>query len=171
MSPPLVPCSSATILAVQSNLATTYQLLGRKESALSLRREVYSGNLRVFGTENSETVEEANNYACTLTELKRFEEAKSLLRKMLPVARRVLGEGHDVTLKMRRIYAIALFADPDATLDDLREAVSTLEDTKRITRRVFGGSHPVTNSNVGLLQDARAALRAREAPPSSSGGA
>ena len=63
----------------------------------------------------------------------------------------------------------ALFLD--ATLDDLREAVSTLEDTKRITRRVFGGSHPVTNSNVGLLQDARAALRAREAPPSSSGGA
>ena len=84
---------------------------------------------------------------------------------MLPVARRVLEEGNDVTLKMRRIYAIALLADPDATLDDLREAVTTLEDTERITRRVFGGSHPTTTSNGNILRDARAALRARETPP------
>ena len=29
-----------------------------------------------------------------------------------------------------------------ATLDDLREAVTTLEDTERIARRVLGGAHP-----------------------------
>ena len=34
--------------------------------------------------------------------------------------------------------------DPDTTLDNLREAVSTLEDTERIARRVLGGAHPVT---------------------------
>ena len=51
---------------------------------------------------------------------------------MIPVARRVLGEGHSVTLKMRWIYAMALHKDADATLDDLREAVTTLEVADRI---------------------------------------
>ena len=58
-----------------------------------------------------------------------------------------------------------------ATLDDLREAVTTLEETERTMRRVLGGAHPLTTGIEGSLQNARAALRAREAPPSSSGGA
>ena len=55
-----------------------------------------------------------------------------------------------------------------ATLDDLREAVTTLEDTSRIARRVFGSAHPLTTEMEGELREARAALRARETPPSSS---
>ena len=41
------------------------------------------------------------NYASTLKKLERFEEAKSVLRKTTRVARRVLGENHEFTLKMR----------------------------------------------------------------------
>jgi hypothetical protein len=52
--------------------------------------------------------------------------------------------------------------DDSATLDDLREAVTTLEDTERIARRVFGGAHPLTTDIERDLQNARAALRARE---------
>ena len=48
------------------------------------------------------------------------------MRKTMPVARRVLGEGNDLTLNMRAIYAEALSRDPAATLDDLRLAVNTL---------------------------------------------
>ena len=51
-----------------------------------------------------------------------------------------------------------------ATLDDLREAVTTLEDVKRIARRVMGGEHPTTTGIEEELQLARAALRARETP-------
>jgi hypothetical protein len=43
-------------------------------------------------------------------------------------------------------YALALYKDASATLDDLREAVATLEDTERIARRVFGGEHPLTSA-------------------------
>ena len=68
-----------------------------------------------------------------------------------------------MTLKMRWIYAAALCMDPGATLDDLREAVTTLEDVERTARRVFGGAHPNTMGIEGSLRDARAALRAREA--------
>ena len=85
------------------------------------------------------------------------------------MARRVLGEGHSVTLKMRMVYAGTLYEDTDATLDDLHEAVTTLGDTERTARRVLGGAHPLTTVIGVSLRDARAALRARETPsPGSS---
>ena len=68
------------------------------------------------------------------------------------------------TLRMRWAYAKSLFKDPAATLDDLREVVTTLEDTSRIARRVLGSAHPFTKSIETALQDARAELRACETP-------
>ena len=65
------------------------------------------------------------------------------MRAKLP---RVLGESHNTTLTMHWNYALALYKDASATLDDLREAVATLEDTERIARRVFGGEHPLTSA-------------------------
>ena len=62
------------------------------------------------------------------------------------------------------IYARALYKDDSATLDDLREAVATLEETKRIARRVLGGAHPTTEGIEDELQDARDALYARGLP-------
>ena len=65
---------------------------------------------------------------------------------------------------MRWNYAKALYEDPGATLDDLREAVTTLEEIERTARRVLGGTHPIT---VDIEIDARAVqakLRARETP-------
>ena len=65
---------------------------------------------------------------------------------------------------MRWLYAEALYNDPAATLDDLREAVTTLESTERTARRVLGSAHPIVGAFERVLPDARAALRAREAP-------
>ena len=53
-------------------------------------------------------------------------------------------------------YAMALFMDDDATLDDLREAVTTLEELERIARRVFGGAHPLAMSIERGLKTAHA---------------
>ena len=61
---------------------------------------------------------------------------------------------------MRSIYTTALYLDPAATLNDLREAVATLEDTERIARRVLGGTHPLTVEIEGQLREARAVLSA-----------
>ena len=100
--------------------------------------------------------------------LRRFEEAKSLLRKTIPVARRILGDGDSLTLKMRWVYAQSLYRDDDATLDDLREAVSTLEDTERTARRVLGGAHPDVVRIEKSLREAREAVHARESQPGSA---
>ena len=104
----------------------------------------------------------ANNYAWGLSRLGRFEEAKSVLRKMMPVTRRVVGESHKLTLAMRKTCARALYMDANATLDDLREAVTTFEDMERTARRVLGGAHPLVVDIERNLRKARAVLRARE---------
>ena len=59
------------------------------------------------------------------------------------------------------MYAKALYRADGATLDDLREAVTTIEDLERIARRVFGGDHPLTKGIELSLRNARAALAAR----------
>jgi hypothetical protein len=121
--------------------------------------------LKLAGEEHEKTLIAASNYAGSLLFLEQFEEAKSLLRKTLVVARCVLGESDELTLKMRWVYAEALYKADGATLDDLRESVTTLEDSERTTRRVFGGAHPLTTGIEGDLRDARAALHAREETP------
>ena len=94
--------------------------------------------------------------------MKRFEEARALLRKTIPVARQVLGDNYEDTLKLRWSYAVALYVDPAATLDGLRESVETLAEIEVIARRVLGGAHPVT-AQIGLsLRESRAALSARD---------
>ena len=145
------------ILVAQNNLANTYEKLGLVEEALSMRQEVYSGRLKLYGEENERTLISANNYASTLVTLERFEEAKSVLRKTMPVARRVLGEGNDLTLRLRWNYAKGLYKNSAATLDDLREAVNTLEDAGRTARQVLGGAHPLTE---GIEGDRRWSSRA-----------
>ena len=81
---------------------------------------------------------------------------------MTPIAQRVLGDKHELTLKMRAVYAQTFYIDDSATLDDPREAVENFEDMALIARRVFGGTHPTTLGLERGLEEARAVLRARE---------
>ena len=83
------------------------------------------------------------------------------MRKTTPVAQRVLGSSNVSTLRMRWVYALSLYADPGATLDDLREAVATLEDVARTARRVLGGAHPVAVEIGESLRTARTVLSVR----------
>ena len=63
---------------------------------------------------------------------------------------------------MSALYAQSLYFDAAATLEDLREAVGTLEETRRTARRVMGDAHPTTTAVEGRLRIAQAVLRARE---------
>ena len=64
-----------------------------------------------------------------------------------------------------------LYTDDGATLDDLREAVASLEDLERTARRVLGAAHPLASGIENELREARAALRARETPSPPPGSA
>ena len=78
----------------------------------------------------------------SLRDLERYEEAKALMRKTIPVARRTLGDEHDLTLNFRDTYAECLYQDPSASRDDVAEAIEISEDVQRRARRVFGPDHP-----------------------------
>ena len=140
-------------------------MLGRVEDALRINRDVYSGYVKLKGEEHGDTCAAAYNCASALSALKRFDEIKALLPRTILAARRTLGESHAFTLSLRGIYGEALYGDPAATLsmvagaalDDLREAVNTLEDAGRTARQVLGGAHPLTE---GIEEDLRRSSRA-----------
>jgi hypothetical protein len=62
-------------------------------------------------------------------------------------------------------YAKALSTNTDATMADLREAVTTLEDAERTARRVLGSAHPRTTEMEAMLREAQAALLAVRGTP------
>ena len=126
-----------------------------------MSRDVYFSHVKLYGEENEQTLEVATNYAWDLIGLRRFEEAKALMRKTMPVAQRVLGENHEDTLRLRWVYADAIWRDDAATLDDLLDAAETLEEAARTAQRVFGGEHPFVEQIEQSLQGSRAAYDAR----------
>ena len=140
------------MLSEQNNLANTYQNLGRHEEALSIQRDVYSVRVKLNGEEHRYTLVAANNYAWGFCHLRRFEEAKEVLRKIMPVARRVLGESSDLTLRMRWVYARALFA--------VQRPRSPCGSTKK-SPRVIAGT-PTSLSGPMLLRFR--VLRAHDSP-------
>ena len=81
----------------------------------------------------------------------------------MPVARRVLGESNQTTLRMRWGYAISLYEDAAATLDDVRKGVEILESVAPLWKRIFGEAHPETSKVQGALKVARKALATRTA--------
>ena len=86
---------------------------------------------------------------------------------MIPVARRVLAESDDVQFRMRIACNRALCENPAKTLDDLREAVSMIEEIEPTARRVLGGAHPIVEDierrlpASRKLRDAQVALCAQ----------
>ena len=54
--------------------------------------------------------------------------------------------------------------DTGATLNDLHEAATTLEDAERTSRRVLGGAHPLTKNIEHTLKVARFTLASFDAP-------
>ena len=70
-----------------------------------------------------------------------------------------------IALHAENVYGSMLYEGDGATLDDLREAVTTLEDAEPIARRALGRVHPIARGLAIVLRRALAALRAREASP------
>ena len=83
----------------------------------------------------------------SLNGLQRFQQKPRYWRKTLPVARRILGKSNEITLRMVGTMRMHSAVTPGATLDDLREAVMTLEDAAQVVRRVLGGANPLTEGD------------------------
>ena len=143
--------SEGDLLATQSNIASTYEALGQPERALALRRENYTKR-RVLAPEHPHTCIAAMNLANSLIILDLFADATALVNETLPIARRVCGDAHDITLGHRFALSRSIVLNPDATQEDLSGAKEELEGLLRTTRRVFGNSHPRVELVRNLLE-------------------
>ena len=103
----------------------------------------WSGQRAESARRNGDTLAAAYNYANSLLILERFKEAKRLLRKVIPVARRALGAEHDITLSLREDLSRATL-DGESSAEEKREALQMLEDVAAVMRRVLGPAHPDT---------------------------
>ena len=149
----------------KDNLASCYDDLGRHEEALSLHRENYAAETAAVGITEG-TLTTASNMSIALINTKKFSEARVFSSKRIGESKRVIGSDHDITLCLRSGYAMAIYKDPDSSLQDLASAVETMEKVARVRERVFGLGNQYTVEARHDLKTARAALRARETPSS-----
>ena len=72
------------------------------------------------GVSHEYTLTSGLNLCNSLNQLGDWEEAKTLMRDLLPAARRSLGADHELTLKLNKNLAAVLHNSPECTRDDPR---------------------------------------------------
>ena len=140
--------SVEVILDVQTNLASTYQRLGRLEEALQMKRDVYSGHSRHrdLGPLHQNTLKAALNLSTSLVNAGNYAEARAFTRDQMELARRALGADHPVTLDFQWGYSRAFTLDKGVSAEQLAEVATTLEKTLKVSQRVRGREHPLTRA-------------------------
>ena len=145
---------------VYGNLSNCYASLGRHEDSFRLDREVYTIRKRSRGFDVS-TLSAANNLILSLGRPEHTEERTALFSEVLPHARALGTENTNLSLRLRAAYAKHLSMGAESR--NLIAAVTELEDVYRISKRVFGPSHPASQSRLSGLEMARERLaRARD---------
>ena len=125
-----------------------------RQKAISIYRDVYGRYRALNGDAYPETINVALNFGRALYKDGDFSELKEVLRALLSV--------QDVQglhgLQLRWLYANALRNAENATLDDLVEAVETLDDVSQKWRRMLGPQHPDYPAVENALNRTRQAL-------------
>ena len=141
------------IITLRGNISVSLGKLGRREEALSIKRECYQYLVDREGKKGERAIYQAFNIAADLNQLKRYTEATSFLRDQIPLATRMLGKDHEITLKFQKLYAKTLFAPPDGPWsEDKVRAHGLMEAFTRSARRVLGPAHPETRHGEKLLE-------------------
>jgi hypothetical protein len=135
-----------SILVSQGNIANTYKALGRREEALRMLRDVYSGYLRHrdLGPLHQSALGAALNLSTSLVDAGNYAEARAFMRDQMELARRAFGADHPVTLDFQWGYSRAFTLDKDVSAEQLAEVATTLEKTLKVSQRVRGREHPMT---------------------------
>ena len=143
------------------NISCCLDELGRTEEALVImHRDVLAKMRSLCGPEDPETIKQAISVSLMLSKLGRYAEMADFVRPETALARRVLGDEHEITLRLRYHYAQGRLEGAAATgisLADFAEAKADIEDVHLRTKRIFGASHPLTYHTTQLLARFRSA--------------
>ena len=109
-----------------------------------MRREIHS---RALETQQPETAfGTALNHAHALVDAggAYLVEARSFLLKKIPDARHLLGDEHEVTMKLRLLHAKVVTRDAASSPKDMGRVMEDINELMAISRRVYGDKHPLT---------------------------
>ncbi len=123
---------------------------------------MYARRVELYGL-HEDTLQAAGNLTSTLVDdLRQFDEARAFLLDRIPEAIQALGKDHDVTFRLKRMYAQSLYRNDGASLEDITTAIATLEDLDRRQTRIYGAAHPQAGSTRRRLAEAREKLAERK---------
>ena len=134
------------------------------DEALRVRKDVYSGCLRLagLGPSNQHTLIAALNLSTSLVDTGHFAEARAFTRKQMELAKRILGSDHAITFDFQWGYSRAFTLDKSVSADQLVEVATTLEKALKTAQRVLGREHPDTCSIRNELATAREEIARRQ---------
>lgn len=137
--------------------ADLYKLEGNLAAAEPLAREVLDSRLRLFGSEDPETLVAMTDLGNLLMEAGRIDEAEPLYRDALAMRRQLFGDGHpDTIVSIGQVAEVLLKRrDPEGAESLWREALA-------LSERVNGPEHPQTLAIRSNLSTALAWLRRYE---------
>ena len=128
-----------------------------------MKREIYA-KAEACDFEYETRLQLAGNLANGLITLRRFAEAKTFVRRIIPTALSTEGPNNIRVLYLRGLLGQALLRNAESrSSPELDEAEKVLTDVYARKRRVCGASHPDTlhtQSNLEIVRKA-IALRAK----------
>ena len=135
----LMGSAHSDVLALQNNLATTYEKAGRLNEAITLFEQVLSDRIRILGDKHPDTLASRNNLAYAYQSIGCFTEAISQLQQVLADSTGLLGEDHPQTLTARNNLAYAYVSAGNSTI-----ATPIFEQILADSIRTLGEDHPHT---------------------------
>ena len=136
-------------LGALSNVANCFAQLGREEEAQVIRRMVLAKERSFYGDGHLEPIMTAANIAnamvqCKKPSAKKYAEIREFTREWVSIAQSSGLGDHHITNRIKEAHAYGIYRDPAASLDDVREGVTILEDVDRSYRQILGKDHPVS---------------------------
>ena len=135
----LMGSAHSDVLALQNNLATTYEKAGRLNEAITLFEQILSDRIRILGDKHPDTLASRNNLAYAYQSIGCFTEAISQLQQVLADSTGLLGDDHPQTLAARNNLAYAYVSAGNFTI-----ATPIFEQLLADRIRILGEDHPHT---------------------------
>ena len=135
----LMGSAHSDVLALQNNLATTYEKAGRLNEAITLFEQVLSDRIRILGDKHPDTLASRNNLAGAYLAANRPEESIALYEQVLTDRIGILSDDHPDTLASRNNLAYAY-----QSIGCFTEAISQLQQVLADSIGLLGEDHPQT---------------------------
>ena len=135
----LMGSAHSDVLALQNNLATTYEKAGRLNEAITLFEQVLSDRIRILGDKHPDTLASRNNLAGAYLAANRPEESIALYEQVLTDRIGILSDDNPDTLASRNNLAYAY-----QSIGCFTEAISQLQQVLADSTGLLGEDHPQT---------------------------